>query len=580
MAHYSDEGGWYKKCRCPKSKLLRWDPHPHCVRHAPSYHYDEVLRDLDRDGPPTCDFCKTIQMSQRLRWIQLWEDHHGRGDGALTSGVNKGANATSSREASYRTPSRNASSHALSREASYQAPNAGGAANVGSCAMTSSAASVVSGEVSSHGANSRRASFDYLPPSGTVNVDWSAEADPPNPTVAFDSHVHVEENWDEDCDNDSVGEGDSPPVNVNAPNTSKDNASAKVKPDSILALFREVFPRACAVATLTPEPARDQNPVVSDFAVMAPKEITKGFPAYPPCVEAYKKAEADSSLKSGAAHKREDVDILSFTVQTLNYKEHKIPTPERDVLNFNPSTRTAHKDNPKYPSAWGEQVEKNICNSWHAGLRAASYCSSMGMIAAYMLKLCQAHVPALQAAGLSEEGYADMVGSDEGLDFILELQKLASCLGPLAYSAALECGTVGAAATLARRRMWLEAAGVKAEYCDGWMRHSTAAGQGLFALTPENIASYKAAQERTATVHKEMSHMMVKQPAPGSAGGRGGATNKGGAFDRAEWRKRFPQKKKKECNNRTQSASSTEPATKAVKPSDANTDAGKKPAAK
>ena len=309
------------------------------------------------------------------------------------------------------------------------------------------------------------------------------------------------------------------------------------------------------------------------------------LPAYPPIEAAFKRAEADSNLKSSSKFKHEDVEFLTVEVRNLNYKQVKCPAPEKDVLNFNSSTRTSNKDTPKHPHEWGQKIDKAATDVWHAGMRAAGLLSSAGMLVAYMHKLCSvsnvtAHHTALEAAGVDTAEFGDLVGTDAGLDFVMEMERIANSLAGLVYSTALESGTCAAGATLVRRRLWMEAAGVKDEYSSRWMAHSTASNQGLFGLTTDMVAAYKTAQEARETLHKELKPMM-KAPPAGSQAGRGGASK--AAIDRAEWRKQYPQKafNKKRGNFKNKNAqrppSQSEPAVKSAKTTPESTDKGKPP---
>ena len=539
MATY-DGGGFYSHCGCDKPALLQWDPHPDCVLHIPSSHYRGVVRDFDLDGIPQCPYCRTITRTQRLDWIRLWD--------------NRESEAPASR---------------ASKEPSYV--EAGYGANA-----------------------SRRASLD-LPPSGTVTrrESWAdaTVTDPPNPTIGYfprDTESVLE--CSDGVDGDHADEDASPVGHPSSPHEGEDGAgdSTGSAPATILGLLKDVFWRAARAHDIAPVQTKEQDPVVQDAPTMAETQKESTLPPHPHYERAFKKAESDSTLKSSSKFKYEGASILSVEVKGLNFKDRKIPMPEKDVLHCSAGFRVpAGKETPKLPTVWGKDVDKSISDCWYASMRTAGLASSAGMIAFYIRRLCSvsnivAHKAVLSTAQISEDDFADVVGTDGGLDFVLQVGRAAEVVGSLLFSIALEAGTVAASATLARRRLWMEATGVKDDYCDQWMKHNTSSNQGLFGLTPEMIAVYKAQQESRDTVKKELTPMMKAPATTGSNAGRGTQANKA-ATEKGQWRQQYPRKNwkkgKKGKDQRSQSQSSTEPPAKASRPTTESTDATRKPPA-
>ena len=526
-----DRGGFYQACRCEKPPSLRWDPHPDCLEHIPHFHYEAVLRDVD--GEPACDFCRSIPMSVRLRWTKMYQRHWGLED-------------------------------------AYEAQ-----ASMASVGLSYGQGAIANVSV--------RPGSDDIPPSGTVREDGNAEI----PSISqsslacYSGGAEPEDMWPE-TNKDTGGEEDSSP-GLSQPSHEQDGEQQGGS-ESFIAAFKALFSRAVQTAVVTPDPERPQDPMVEDFPKMKEKTRDSLLPAYPHLERAYKKAEADALLKSSSKCKHKGVDVLSVEVRNLNYKDWKIPVPEKDVLSFNPGTKTNAKDAPKHPTVWGQSVDRLASDAWHASLRAAGLISTAGMITAYMRKLCsissvEAHKTALNIAGIDSEKFGELVGSDAGFDYIFEMEKIADSLGPLLYSIALECGTSAAAATLVRRRLWLEAAGVKDEFCTKWMAHPCAGSQGLFGTTPELIGQYKTAHAERDTLHKELTPMMKATTTPVPSVGKGQSATK--AAEKQKWREHYSKRGRGRGNRgrgqnlRSHSQSSNEPAAKTAKSE--SSDAGKKP---
>ena len=114
--------------------------------------------------------------------------------------------------------------------------------------------------------------------------------------------------------------------------------------------------------------------------------------------------------------------------------------------------------------------------------------------------------------------------------YIAEIEQIADTLGVLIISAVIDIGTSSAAATLCRRRVWLDSCGLKETYLDNWMKHPTPGNGGLMGATPERVAAFKEEQASKEVLQKELAHMLKSKPATASTPAPAG---RGASFDAA-----------------------------------------------
>ena len=492
----NDPGSIYIRCRCPRPANLRWDPHPQCMHCIHGAHYMEVRCGLDYDGEPPCPYCRRIRRSERARWA---DEYRAR---VLTPPAN----------------------HL-------------GRANASDVAFANANVEVAAPPVPSDHRVAANEGED-LQPSGVVSEhqgDWAA-----NPVGDYDDPVDMATGNEPESamdlgDNDVIEVQDAMTESQDANATPANTDSAAPPhggPDSLPTVFKQVFARASKVViTSTPASAKATEPVFDDFPRMAARDRDQLLPAYPAAERFYRKAEADSSLKAREAVKKDNVVLLTAEVAGLCFKERNCPMPEKEMLANSQVTRGLCRDpKPKHPTSLGAAIDKDATNAWYASTRAANLLSCAGMLTSYLRKLSDSkgqasHFTAMEAANIDTQVFAEVTMNEAGMAFVSEVEQIADALAGLILSAIVDVGTTSAAATLVRRRVWLESCGLKDAYLDQWMKHPTPSGGGLFGATTERVAAFKAEQASKEVLQKEMQYMVKKTftPTPGYAG-RGGST--------------------------------------------------------
>ena len=504
MSRYQDPDSVYSLCKCVKAPTLRWDPHPECMYCIYGNHYMEVKFGLGHDGEPDCTYCAKLRRFERAKWADEYKAR-------VLDPANYGYTS------------------------SFGHANANANANV----------TVANRPVPlDHMAASNEGEMQ-LQPSGVVSEhqgDWDATPGGEFDELSYDNMATGEE------PEAAMDEGDDDVMEIQpraessqasaTPAGSSDGAAPPGGPDSLPLVFKQVFQRASKAvlqASTTGTSVKTSEPVFEDFPRMAAKDRDTLLPAFPAAESFYKRAEADSSLRSREAMRKANIVLLTAEVSGLSFKEWKCPIPEKEMLANSPVTRGLCRDQkPKHPTQLGAAVDKDATNAWYASQRAANLLSCAGMLTSYLRRLSDtkaeaSHFVAMEAASIDSDVFNEVVHNSAGMAFLTEVEKIADAVGGLILSAMVDVGTSTAAVTLCRRRLWLDSCGLKDTYLDQWMKHPTPSGGGLFGATTERVAAFKTEQASKEVLQKEMAYMVKQKFTPHTPGFAGRGANSPGA---------------------------------------------------
>ena len=164
--------------------------------------------------------------------------------------------------------------------------------------------------------------------------------------------------------------------------------------------------------------------------------------------------------------------------------------------------------------------------AWLSNLRAANALSCVGMINDYLKCMSdptnlELHGKALLAAGVDLESLRIGMELPGVRDVLSEVSQACEAMGVLVLNASLSVGRGCAAATLGRRKLWIDGLGYDERGVEKFAKCSTAGNQTLCGCTPDNIEKMKQEQTDKDTVAKALASCKKPTPAAASASAKG-----------------------------------------------------------
>ena len=168
--------------------------------------------------------------------------------------------------------------------------------------------------------------------------------------------------------------------------------------------------------------------------------------------------------------------------------------------------------------------------AWLSNLRSVNFLSCVGMINDYLKCMSdptnlELHGEALRAAGVDLESLRQGMELQGVRDVLSEFSQACEAMGVLVLNASLSIGRGCAAATLGRRKIWIDGLGYDERGVAMFADCPTAGNQSLCGCTQEHIEKMKKEQTDKDTVAKAMA--ACKKPTPSAASTSGVGRGKG-----------------------------------------------------
>ena len=542
------EGGdKYGDCLHKKPPYLQWDPHPVCFACTDVPKVEAAMIDFVHGGAPTCRYCRRIPKDVRKHWIDSVRDYMGMdpwtGETAEFLEVREGV-ARLDMQATPPSDGRRASGSGLSSRrtaagpeltpqgASYYPPSRGYlAASTGEPAPRGAGhGSSRDGETLSSGSQD-----SPLPPSGvsartnsrTVAEEPSllnfAKDNPKDIWGSGDPDVIVEDEFEMEEDEEEERESRDWKGTANPP--SADEASEKV-----ISIFKEVFQRAYSSGCYKAQAV--EQPSLPMGSLSTGKRATKSnfLPAYPPVEHWFKLAEKMPNLEPHKEVTKLGGTIIPVAVEGLHHERWQIPLVENSLKpeGWRGRKHGQYSSLPQFAHYTGDTM---LREAWLSNLRAVNALSCVGMINDYLKCMSdptnlELHGEALTAAGVDLESLRIGMELPGVRDVLSEFSQACEAMGVLVLNASLSVGRGCAAATLGRRKLWIDGLGYDQQGVERFAKCSTAGNQTLCGCTPDNIERMVQEQTNKDTVARALASCRKSTPAATSstARGRGGSS--------------------------------------------------------
>ena len=542
------EGGdKYGGCLHKKPPYLQWDPHAVCFACTTVLQMEAAMTDFVRGGVPTCRYCRRIPKTVRKHWMDSVRDCKGldswTGETAEFRRVHDGV-ARLVMQASPPSDGRRASCSGLPSRgtvASLQLAPQGASYLTQTCgylaASSGEPAPRGAGHGSGRGGETRPSGSHYspLPPRGIAarsnGSTVSAELFPLNfamdnpgdlwgsgaPDVATEGEFVVEEEEGEERESRDDWKGAANPPSAEAS-------------QEIISIFEEVFQRAvssgCYKAWAVEQPSLPMGSLST--GVRAPN--SQFLPAYPPVEQWFKLAERTPSLRPYDEVVKMGGAIIPVAVKGLCHEDWRLPLAEDSLKPEGWEGRMygQYSSLPHFAHYTGDTM---LRIAWLSNLRAVNYLSCVGMINNYLKCMSdptnlELHGEALTAAGVDLESLRIGMELPGVRDFLSELSQACEAMGVLVLNASLSLGRGCAAATLGRRKLWIDGLGYDQRGVERFESCSTAGNQSLCGCTPSNIERMGQEQTERSAVAKALAPFKKSTPPAASptAKGRGGGS--------------------------------------------------------
>ena len=164
--------------------------------------------------------------------------------------------------------------------------------------------------------------------------------------------------------------------------------------------------------------------------------------------------------------------------------------------------------------------------AWLSNLRAVNALSCVGMINDYLKCMSdptnlELHGEALTAAGVDLESLRIGMELPGVREVLSEFSQACEAMGVLVLNASLSVGRGCAAATLGRRKLWIDGLGYDERGVEKFAKCSTAGNQTLCGCTQEHIEKMKQEQTDKDTVAKALASCKKPTPAAASSAAKG-----------------------------------------------------------
>ena len=178
---------------------------------------------------------------------------------------------------------------------------------------------------------------------------------------------------------------------------------------------------------------------------------------------------------------------------------------------------------PRFAHYTGDTM---LRTAWLSNVRAVNYLSCVGMINNYLKCMSDPtnlglHGEALTAAGVDLESLRIGMELPGVRDVLSEFSQACEAMGVLILNASLSVGRGCAAATLGRRKLWIDGLGYDEKGVEMFAKCSTAGNQTLCGCTQEHIEKMKKEQTDKDTVAKAMASCKKSTPAAASSTAKG-----------------------------------------------------------
>ena len=221
--------------------------------------------------------------------------------------------------------------------------------------------------------------------------------------------------------------------------------------------------------------------------------------------------------------------IIPVAVEGLNHEQWQLPVIENSLKpeGWRGKKYGGYSSLPKFAHYTGDNM---LREAWLSNLRSVNYLSCVGMINDYLKCMSDAtnmelHGEALRAAGVDLESLREGMELPGVRDVLSEVSQACEAMGVLVLNASLSVGRGCAAATLGRRKLWIDGLGYDEKGVAMFAECSTAGNQSLCGCTQEHIEKMKKQQTDKETVAKAMAP--CKKPAPATTSTTGAGRGRG-----------------------------------------------------
>ena len=533
-------GDTYGNCTHRKLPYLQWDPHEVCLACTDVPKVKTAMLEYVQGGIPTCRYCRRVPRDIRLRWINSVRDYMGldywTGETAEFLEVNEGVKRLDVHN-SPPSNGRRASSPCFSRrrdvdslqlapeDASYY-PRSRGYLAASTGELSSRDVSHCSSQ--DGGAHASGDLDSPLPPSGVTARAKSRPAAEPsllnfairNPRDFWGNgpDVIVEKVFEEgEVEEDREGRDDGGET-ANPPPA--DSASEKV-----ISIFKEVFQRAYSSGCYKAQAV--EQPSLPMGSLSTGKRATKSqfLPAYPPVDHWFKLGEKIPNLRPHEEVTKRGGTIIPVAVEGLNHEQWKVPLVEDSLKpeGWRGKKYGQYTSLPHFAHYTGDTMMRE---TWLSCLRSAGYLSCVGMINDYLKCMSDPvdqdlHGEALRAAKVDLESLRQGMELQGVRDVLSEISQACEAMGVLVLNASLSAGRGCAAATLGRRKLWVDGLGYDANGVEMFAKCPTSGNQSLCGCTQEYIDKVKKEQTDKETVAKALAPCKKSTPATSSSTAKG-----------------------------------------------------------
>ena len=220
--------------------------------------------------------------------------------------------------------------------------------------------------------------------------------------------------------------------------------------------------------------------------------------------------------------------IIPVAVEGLHHERWQIPLVESSLKpeGWRSRKHGQYSSLPQFAHYTGDTM---LREAWLSNLRAVNALSCVGMINDYLKCMSdptnlELHGEALTAAGVDLESLRIGMELPGVRDVLSEFSQACEAMGVLILNASLSVGRGCAAATLGRRKLWIDGLGYDQRGVERFASCSTAGNQSLCGCTPSNIERMGREQTERDTVAKALAPFKKSTPPAASptARGRGG----------------------------------------------------------
>ena len=523
----------YGGCLHSKPPYLQWDPHAVCFACTTIPNMETAMTDFVRGGVPTCRYCRHIPSTVRKHWIDSVRDCKGlvpwtgetmgfrkvHGDVARLV-MQASPPSDSPRAGCSDLPSRRtvASSQLAPQGASYFS-QAHGYLATSSGEPTPRGVGHGSGHDGETRASGSHAS--PLPPRGIADRSkGSTVAAEPFPlNFAMDN---PDDPWGSGApvavsEGKFIGEEDE-----KEDRESRDdwrwaaNPPSAEAPQGATSIFEGVLRRAISSGCYKTLAVDQPSLPMGSLSTGRLEPNSKFVPAYPPVEQWFKLAERSPSLEPYDEVVKRGGVIIPVAVEGLCHEEWRLPLAE-DCLKPEGWEGRMYEEYSSLPLFAHYTGDTMLRMAWLSNLRAVNYLSCVGMINSYLKGLSdptnlELHGEALMAAGVDLESLRIGMELPGVRDFLSELSQACEALGVMVLNASLSLGRGCAAATLGRRKLWIDGLGYDMRGVERFAECSTAGNTSLCGFFPAAIKEMEREQTERDSVTKVLAPFRKSTP--------------------------------------------------------------------